>query len=126
MLVILDGSRRSSCHRWLTLAGALLLCGAAAQAAGPTGRLNDTGQTQCDNGSNVLAACTVGNTGDTANYKRQDGRFGRDRAAPAKVGGGKAGFDFTKVSGASVAQASGWDLGPAAPRIETVIRLQAP
>ena len=73
----------------------LLIVGAA--QAQPTGLLNDTGQTQCDNGINVMVACTVGNTGDAATYKRQDGRFGRDRAGVAKVGGGAAGFDFTKI-----------------------------
>ena len=75
----------------------LACCFSAAQAAGPTGLLNDTGQTLCDNGSNVMVACAASNTGDAATYKRQDGRFGRDPAAPAKVGGGVAGFDFTKV-----------------------------
>lgn len=78
-----------------------LLCTNSAFAvvvpSGPTGLLNDTGQTQCDNGNNVMAACTVSNTGDAATYKRQDGRFGRDPAAPPKFGGGVAGFDFTKV-----------------------------
>lgn len=87
---------------------ALLVCSAStAHAAGPTGLLNDTGQTQCDNGSNVMAACTMGNTGDAAavTYRRQDGRFGRDPAAPAKLGGGAAGFDFTPLdaSGAAIA-----------------------
>ena len=80
-----------------TLALLAALCASSGHAAGPTGLLNDTGQTQCDNGSNVMAACTVGTTGDAATYKRQDGRFGRDPAAPAKVGGGVGGFDFTKV-----------------------------
>ena len=42
-------------------------------------------------------ACTSANTGDGATYPRQDGRFGRDRAGMAKVGGGAAGFDFTKL-----------------------------
>lgn len=83
--------------RFALTAALLVCCASAAQAAGPTGLLNDTGQTQCDNGSNVMAACTIGNTGDAATYKRQDGRFGRDPAAPAKVGGGVAGFDFSKV-----------------------------
>ena len=83
---------------WLASTAALLMCcNSTAYAAGPTGLLNDTGQTQCDNGSTVMVACTVDNTGDAATYKRQDGRFGRDRAAPPKVGGGVAGFDFTKV-----------------------------
>ena len=83
--------------RFAITAALLVCCGSTALAAGPTGLLNDTGQTQCDNGSNVMAACTVATTGDAATYKRQDGRFGRDPAAPAKVGGGVAGFDFTKV-----------------------------
>ena len=77
-------SHRSTRHHRLALVCALLLCGAEAQAAGPTGLLNDTGQTLCDDGSNVMAACTVGTTGDAATYKRQDGRFGRDPAAPAR------------------------------------------
>ncbi len=89
-------SRRSATHSLLALACTLLLGTSTAQAA-PTGLLNDTGQTQCDNGSNVMAACNSANTGDAATYKRQDGRFGRDPATPAKVGGGAAGFDFTKV-----------------------------
>ena len=90
----------------MAVLAALLVCSAStAHAAGPTGLLNDTGQTQCDNGSNVMAACTLGNTGDGATYKRQDGRFGRDPAAPAKVGAGVAGFDFTPLdaSGAAIA-----------------------
>src|ERR1035437_8233635 len=67
-----------------------------AHAAGPTGLLNDTGQTTCYNGS-AMVACSSANTGDAAAYPRQDGRFGRDAAAPAKIGGGAAGFDFSKV-----------------------------
>ncbi len=54
-------------------------CASTAHAAGPTGLLNDTGQTLCDNGSHVMAACTVANSGDAATYKGQDGRFGRVR-----------------------------------------------
>jgi Protein of unknown function (DUF1566) len=68
----------------------------SAHAAGPTGLLNDTGQTLCNDGS-AMVACTAANTGDASARPRQDGRFGRDPAAPAKVGGGSAGFDFTKV-----------------------------
>lgn len=91
--------------RFALTAALLVCCASTAHAAGPTGLLNDTGQTQCDNGSNLMAPCTVGNTGDAATYKRQDGRFGRDPAAPAKVGGGVAGFDFTPLdaSGAAIA-----------------------
>lgn len=75
---------------------AMLTTGGAAWAAGPTGLLNDTGQTTCYDGA-AMVTCTVANTGDAATYPRQDGRFGRDVANPAKVGGGAAGFDFTKV-----------------------------
>lgn len=75
---------------------ASLLAWHAAHAAGPTGLLNDTGQTQCNNGI-AMVACDAATTGDTSARPRQDGRFGRDAAAPAKVGGGVAGFDFTKV-----------------------------
>lgn len=79
--------------RFLSLTlGALTLCGAAHAA----GLLNDTGQARCNNGT-TLVTCTAANTGDAAPYPRQDGRFGRDAAAPAKVGGGVVGFDFTKV-----------------------------
>jgi hypothetical protein len=46
--------------------------------------------------------CTAANTGDTAPYPRQDGRFGRDAAATSgvltKSGGGAAGFDFTPLA----------------------------
>ncbi len=68
---------------------------------GPTGLLNDTGQTQCNNGS-AMVACDATTTGDASARPRQDGRFGRDPASTVsgtltKVGGGAAGFDFTKV-----------------------------
>jgi hypothetical protein len=82
----------------------LLLAAFGAQAAGPLGSLNDTGQTLCDNGNSTgtMVTCTVGNTGDASALPRQDGRFGRDPAAATsnlvKVGsGGAAGFDFTRV-----------------------------
>jgi hypothetical protein len=58
--------------------------------------LNDTGQTLCNDGA-AMVACTAANTGDATARPRQDGRFGRDPGAPAKVGAGSAGFDFTKV-----------------------------
>lgn len=68
----------------------------------PTTNLPDTGQTLCDNGSNVMAVCTTANSGDGATYPRQDGRFGRDAKASAgtlvKVGGGAAGFDYSKIA----------------------------
>ncbi len=65
------------------------------------GGLNDTGQTLCNNGANVMVACSSANTGDASAMPRQDGRFGRDAKALAgtltKIGAGAAGFDFTKV-----------------------------
>lgn len=86
---------------WLaTLLPACVLALAAAPAAAQTAPLNDTGQTQCFDGSNMVA-CSAANTGDAATHPRQDGRFGRDAQATAgmltKVGGGAAGFDFTRI-----------------------------
>ncbi len=83
---------------------------ALAAAAPPISPLNDTGQTQCWDGS-AMADCTDSTTGDTATFPGQDGRYGRDAAAetgalkPAdgsiasdrKQGGGAAGFDFTPL-----------------------------
>ncbi len=89
--------------RWIFKDAATLvggLCTGLVMAAAPT--LPDTGQTTCDNGSNVMVACSSANTGDTATYPRQDGRFGSDPKAAAgtlvKTGGGVAGFDYTKVA----------------------------
>jgi VCBS repeat-containing protein len=64
-------------------------------------RLNDTGASQCYDGSG-LAACSRANSGNAAAHPRQDGRFGRDAAQAAgqlaaKTGGGAAGFDFTPL-----------------------------
>jgi len=58
--------------------------------------LNDTGQDGC-------ADATTGNlTCPQSGFPRQDGEFGRDALARAglltKIGGGEAGFDFTKIS----------------------------
>jgi hypothetical protein len=82
----------------LVLVPLLALGLTAARAAS----LPDTGQDLCDNGSNVLVACSSANTGDAATYPRQDGRFGRDAKAAAgtliKIGGGAAGFDYTKIA----------------------------
>lgn len=79
----------------------------AALSLGPTGRLNDTGQTLCDNGANVLVACSAANTGNASAMPGQDGRFGRDVASPAKIGGGAAGFDFTRICWNGDAQGTG-------------------
>jgi hypothetical protein len=98
----------SSTSRRLALIPLLLWCACAAQATG----LPDSGQSQCDNGSNVMAVCSNLNTGDAATYPRQDGRFGRDAKATAstlsKTGGGAAGFDYSKIAN------NGSDLGAGA------------
>ena len=86
------------------LAVCLLLAAAATHAAGPTGHLNDTGQTRCLNvAGNALEPCSQANTGNASTRPGQDGRFGRDPAAanPAQSGftkpagsGGSGGFAF--------------------------------
>lgn len=82
----------------------LVSLGAGTAQAQLKDTLNDTGQDTCYDGSRELVPCTTDNTGDTVTvtYPRQDGRFGRDAAATAgvllKIGGGAAGFDFTKIA----------------------------
>lgn len=93
----------------------VMLCAAVrVHAAG----LPDTGQDLCDDGSHVLVACSTANTGDAAIYPRQDGRFGRDAAAAAgaliKIGGGAAGFDYTKIANDGTTLAAAATLGAAA------------
>ncbi len=60
-----------------------------------TGKLNDTGITTCSNNSQNGLQCPV------SGFPGQDGEHGRDALAAAgllqKVGGGSAGFDFTKL-----------------------------
>ena len=75
--------------------------------------LPDTGQALCDNGSNALVACSDANTGDASTMPRQDGRFGRDPAAgvSTKVGGGAAGFDYSKVANDGTTVAADTALG---------------
>jgi hypothetical protein len=87
--------------RFLIIPFALALA-LPALAAGPTGLLNDTGQTGCYDASDAAVACdSAGVGGDGGVNPRQDARFGRDAKAAAgtltKVGGGAAGFDFSKM-----------------------------
>ena len=87
--------------------GSFLAMPGAGQAAGPTGALNDTGQTRCLNAAGTgMEACSSANSGDASPYPRQDGRFGRDSAIgnPAQSGfskpagsGGNGGFAFTPL-----------------------------
>ncbi len=101
MSTLLTFSRLSATRSLLGLTAALcMFCNSTAQAvqaAGPTGLLNDTGQTQCYNASDLAGVCDAATTGDAGVRPRQDGRFGRDVASPTKVGGGAAGFDFTPL-----------------------------
>lgn len=80
--------------------------------------LPDSGQDQCDNGSNVMATCAAANTSDTAAFKRQDGRFGYDAKGVAgtlaKTGGGMAGFDYTKIDNSGNDASAGATLGAGA------------
>ena len=100
------GTKRGTLGRIAMFLWFCLAVHTAAQAQ--TRPLNDTGQTLCYNAANAGVACTAAVGGDTGVNPRQDGRFGRDAQAAAggltKVGGGVAGFDFTKVcmSGQSV------------------------
>lgn len=78
---------------------AALLWTSLAQA-GP-GTLNDTGITFCgDESTNTANCANVATDGGT--HPRQDARYGRDAQATAglltKIGGGNAGFDFTKIA----------------------------
>ncbi len=74
----------------------LLLCASSTHAA-PTGLLNDTGLTECFNGS-IMETCSTSNTDNSAGFPRQDGRFGRDALTSlVKIGAGAAGFDFSKL-----------------------------
>jgi hypothetical protein len=75
--------------------------------------LNDTGITTCINDSGTVACTTV--APDNGTHPRQDARFGRDAANAAgaltKVGGGGAGFDFTKIANNGTVLAAGAALG---------------
>jgi hypothetical protein len=91
----------------------LLTCNISiAQTIGGEGLLNDTAQTLCANDANdAMTVCENAITGETSTNPRQDGRFGRDVAAPAKLGGGSAGFDFSRVCFNGHTQGSGTCIG---------------
>ena len=73
--------------------------------------LADTGQILCNTAPSIMEVCSQANTGDNAFYPDQDGRYGRDAAAQAgvlvKIGGGHAGFDYTKVCNSGEKEGSG-------------------
>lgn len=90
-----------------TVCALAVLLSATGHAVG----LNDTGQTLCYDAAGTVIACT-----DPAAH--DDGRYGRDAAASAgvltKIGGGAAGFDFTKIANNGSTLAAGAALGAAA------------
>jgi hypothetical protein len=101
--------------RRTAFAASLLLALSAAHAQ--THPLNDTGQTACYDADNAVVTCDAASTGDAAARPRQDARFGRDAQAThgtlTKIGGGVAGFDFTKLCMSG--QAAGEGTCPADP-----------
>jgi Protein of unknown function (DUF1566) len=100
------GTRRMSLR-----ALSLLVIGVAPLA----GALNDTGMTLCYTDSQFATTCTAAVISDTGSHPRQDARLGRDaNTSPGKIGGGDAGFDFTKISNAGNALPANAVLGPAA------------
>jgi hypothetical protein len=93
--MVVRKGRRVALAWWLALAQAGFgLCSLVHAAA-----LNDSGFASCADLSGTSLACAPSEPGS---YPRQDGRYGRDAAAAAgilyKVGGGTAGFDFTKIA----------------------------
>lgn len=74
--------------------------------------LNDTGTTLCYTNATNLVACSAAITADSGTHPRQDSRFGRDaNPSPGKVGGGAAGFDYTKISNSGNALPASTALG---------------
>ena len=92
-LTVTDSQGKSATTTWLVNVGE------AKQTAG-TGKLNDTGITQCANRNTVFADCSATSLGGWFGLN-QDGEVGRDALASkgqlTKVGGGDGGFDFTKI-----------------------------
>jgi hypothetical protein len=93
-----------------TLASTTITRPADCISATGTGKLNDTGIDWCANDTTSNLPCPV------ASHPGQDGDHGRDALARAgqlqKVGGGAAGFDFTKLDAngnALPASATSWD-----------------
>lgn len=70
---------------------ALLACGLSSAVVAAS--LPDTGQITCYDGSQPVA-CSVANT------PRQDGALGADAVGGSKIGGGVAGFDYSKLDAA--------------------------
>jgi len=79
----------------------LATTGVPASAVEAIGVLNDTGQTTCYDINYNAIPCDEAGTGDDAPLPRQDPRYGRDAGAVmgnlVKIGGGEAGFDYTRI-----------------------------
>jgi Protein of unknown function (DUF1566) len=88
------------------------LSAAVAGFAVAANAVNDTGTTLCYNDTGSIA-CNAATISDTGTHPRQDGRLGRDVATISKVGGGAAGFDFSKISNAGLVVAAATPLGSA-------------
>lgn len=98
-----EGMRRACACTVSLIAAALSTQGIA---------LNDTGTTACYTNGQFATACTAAVISDSGTHPRQDSRLGRDaNPSPGKVGGGAAGFDFTKISNAGNALPASATLG---------------
>jgi hypothetical protein len=108
-------SRWTGFARLLAFLSPVLLCASLAHA-GP-GALNDTGITFCGDATTNTANCATV-AADGGKFPRQDARYGRDAQAAAgtlaKVGGGGAGFDFTKIANNGTVLAASAALGSGA------------
>ena len=93
-LTVTDSQGKSATTTWLVNVG-------EAPQIADTGKLNDTGITQCSNQYTVFADCSAASMGGWFGLN-QDGETGRDFLAAkgqlTKIGVGDAGFDFTKIS----------------------------
>lgn len=70
--------------------------------AAPPPPMNDTGQGVCYDAAGVAGLCTPSVGGNAGVNPRQDGRYGRDAqsldGSLTKIGGGRMGFDYTKIA----------------------------
>lgn len=83
------------------VAGTLLTGSSHTIAVEAIGVLNDTGQSTCYDTSYNAVPCDEATAGDSSPLPGQDGRYGRDAGAAMgrlqKIGGGDAGFDYTRI-----------------------------
>jgi hypothetical protein len=96
--------QQTASSRYGVLTQALLTIGGVSAAFDVTtsGRLPDTGQTLCYNDTvyadGVAASDPASIARDAGTHPRQDCRYGRDVAAPVKVGAGAKGMDYSKIA----------------------------